>query len=295
MSVAGAIGAVGAGGWAATSAAIVAARRSLAERISGEAKERLDALGDRAVTVDLYSAGGADVYHAITKGDTSEVRELLALLREADGPVLELAAGTGRLTLPLLAAGREVTAVDLSDPMLAILRRELAELPEERSSRCKVVRFDMVHFRIRRRGGFGAAILGGSSVSLLDADGRRKTFRRVHDHLAPGGLFMVSTAEEGRGDEAGAAQGEETVAHAEDGSTVYEYWPEGGAERVVTVFPPTPPEGPVPVYTTTIGVLPTATLSQELTEAGFAVRGVHPVRGADPRHPMSIVAAVKPE
>ncbi len=294
MSAAGAIGAIGAGAGAATSAAVVAARRALAERISGRARERLEALGDRAVPVDLYSAGGAEVYHAITAGDDSEVRELLSLLRPVEGAVLELAAGTGRLTLPLLAAGHEVTAVDLSDPMLAILRRRLAELPESRASRCTVVRFDMVHFRIRRRGGFGAAVLGGSSVSLLDADGRARTFGRVRDHLAPGGRFLVSTAEEGRTDHPDAVQDEETVNQAADGSTVHEYWPEGADERVLTVFPPAPPEGPVYVYTSTIRVLGTDTLGEELTAAGFEVRGVHPVRGGGPRHPMSIVEAVRP-
>src|SRR5699024_9467221 len=132
------------------------------------------------------------------------------------------------------------------------------------------------------------------SVSLLDADGRRKTFKRVYDHLAPGGLFVLSTAEEGRGDAEDATQGVETVNSSSDGSTVHEFWPEGADERVVTVFPPTPPEGPAYVYTTTIRVLPTGILEEELSAAGFEIRGVRPIRGGGPRHPMSIVEAVKP-
>ena len=46
----------------------------------------------------------------------------------AGGPVLELGCGTGRILLPLLRAGRDVTGVDRSLPMLAQLRRDGADL-----------------------------------------------------------------------------------------------------------------------------------------------------------------------
>ncbi|MEH0198808.1 class I SAM-dependent methyltransferase [Caulobacter sp. CCNWLY153] len=46
------------------------------------------------------------------------------LCRAAPGPVLELGCGTGRVTLPLLAAGIDVTGVDRSWPMLRRLARD---------------------------------------------------------------------------------------------------------------------------------------------------------------------------
>ena len=39
-----------------------------------------------------------------------------------DGPILELVAGSGRLAVPLAAAGHRVTAVDLDPAMLAARR-----------------------------------------------------------------------------------------------------------------------------------------------------------------------------
>jgi SAM-dependent methyltransferase len=49
-----------------------------------------------------------------------------ALCQQQGGAVLELGCGTGRILLPLLAAGLDATGVDRSLPMLARLRRDAA-------------------------------------------------------------------------------------------------------------------------------------------------------------------------
>ena len=51
--------------------------------------------------------------------DPGDLPLYLALAERTGGPVLELAAGTGRLAVPLAAAGHEVTAVDNDPHMLA--------------------------------------------------------------------------------------------------------------------------------------------------------------------------------
>ena len=48
------------------------------------------------------------------------------LARRADGPLLELMCGTGRLLLPLAEAGYTLTGVDISPAMLAIARSRLS-------------------------------------------------------------------------------------------------------------------------------------------------------------------------
>ena len=78
----------------------------------GTAEPLADALA-RLYDVDLVEdPGDLDLY--------------LALAARVEGPVLELAAGTGRLAVPLAAAGHDVTAVDLDPAMLARLRRHAA-------------------------------------------------------------------------------------------------------------------------------------------------------------------------
>ncbi len=48
------------------------------------------------------------------------------LAREADGPVLEVGCGTGRLTLPIAADGVDICGLDVSAPMLARARTKAA-------------------------------------------------------------------------------------------------------------------------------------------------------------------------
>src|SRR5262245_4385660 len=55
--------------------------------------------------------------------ETESSVELLAELA-GDGPVLELAIGTGRLALPLAERGTEVHGVDASEAMVAKLREK---------------------------------------------------------------------------------------------------------------------------------------------------------------------------
>ena len=50
------------------------------------------------------------------------LREALA----AGGPVLELACGTGRLTIPLKKKGVDITGLDMSGPMLVRAREKAA-------------------------------------------------------------------------------------------------------------------------------------------------------------------------
>ena len=56
--------------------------------------------------------------------------DLLSALSEA-GPILEFAIGTGRIALPLAAKGHEVKGIELSQPMVAELRKKEIGTPLE--------------------------------------------------------------------------------------------------------------------------------------------------------------------
>lgn len=57
-------------------------------------------------------------------GDLAFYRELAA---DADGPVLEVGCGTGRVYLEVLSEGVDIDGIDLSADMLAVLERKAAE------------------------------------------------------------------------------------------------------------------------------------------------------------------------
>jgi ubiquinone/menaquinone biosynthesis C-methylase UbiE len=65
----------------------------------------------------------AELYDSVRPGFAEAAVDWV--LPEATGPVLDLAAGTGKLTASLVARGLDVVAVDPAPNMLAVLRRRL--------------------------------------------------------------------------------------------------------------------------------------------------------------------------
>ncbi|MEU4205722.1 daptide-type RiPP biosynthesis methyltransferase [Streptomyces sp. NPDC039022] len=257
----------------------------------GRAGELLAALGDRAVLHGMYDTYGSSVYHHLAAQGDHEVRELLAVIRQLPGPVLDLAAGSGRLTMPFLALGREVTALELSPSMLGLLTDRLATGPAALRERCTVVRGDMSDFSLEQR--FAAVVLGTTSISLLDETGRPGLYRCVQEHLAEGGRFLLSTVEMDAA-RSSDIEAELTVPTGAATYRMYEYWAPGDAARTVTIFPDgfdVTGEQEVHVCTTTIGVLSANQLEAELAGAGFAVRARHPLPMAGARHPSVLLEA----
>jgi SAM-dependent methyltransferase len=64
----------------------------------------------------------ASLYDAWSRSVTEDVGFYVEEARRVDGPVVELGAGTGRITVPIAASGRSVIGVDSSAGMLAVCR-----------------------------------------------------------------------------------------------------------------------------------------------------------------------------
>ena len=111
----------------------------------------------------------------------------LAEARKAGGPVLELACGTGRLTIPLAAAGVDITGVDVAAPMLARARAKAREAGVGASFE----RLDMRDIgRLKRR--FGLVFIAFNSLQHLhDRASLERFFGGVRKVLAPGGRFIL--------------------------------------------------------------------------------------------------------
>lgn len=70
---------------------------------------------------------------------------------ESRGPILEIACGTGRVTIPIARKGIEIYGVDNSLPMLEVLRENLAREPEQVRKLVTVREGDMRTFRLNRK------------------------------------------------------------------------------------------------------------------------------------------------
>ncbi len=69
----------------------------------------------------------AHYYDADFRDYTEDVPFYRELARRANGPILELMCGTGRVLIPLVEAGYTLTGVDISPAMLAIARQHLTD------------------------------------------------------------------------------------------------------------------------------------------------------------------------
>ena len=121
----------------------------------------------------------------IPRGDEAETVSLLAEL--AGGQALELAVGSGRIALPLSAAGVRVTGIDLSPDMLAVLRRRPGgEAVEAHQG-------DMTTTGLGRRFPL-VSLVFNSIFNLLTQDDQVRCFENAARHLDAGGVFLVEAA-----------------------------------------------------------------------------------------------------
>jgi SAM-dependent methyltransferase len=117
---------------------------------------------------------------------THDVAFYVRQTAESAGPVLELACGTGRLTIPMAQAGAEVVGLDLEPAMLEAARAKAATA----GVAIDFVKGDAREFDLGRK--FGLIIFPNNSLShLLERKDVESCFRCVRRHLKPGGRFVI--------------------------------------------------------------------------------------------------------
>jgi ubiquinone/menaquinone biosynthesis C-methylase UbiE len=89
-----------------------------------------------------------DYYDIVSNGLEGDVEFYTEMARQANGPVLELACGTGRISLSIALRGMEVVGIDSSEKMLqkARVKAEMAGV----SGKIELVHGDMRTFELGR-------------------------------------------------------------------------------------------------------------------------------------------------
>jgi len=135
------------------------------------------------------------------------------LARQAGGPILELACGTGRLSIPLARAGYSVTGLDLSPAML----RRAARKAERDGVRVEFLAGDMRDFDLGRR--FPLIVLSCNSLAhLLTPAEAKACLARIRQHLEPDGIFAFDVVNPDLAALAGAGEDSRRTAVPADGS-----------------------------------------------------------------------------
>jgi len=133
--------------------------------------------------MDSFDEAAAEIYDDEPRGDEASTVAFLAELARG-GPALELAIGTGRIALPLVATGIRVDGIDLSPAMVAKLRAkpggehlsvtmgDFADVPVEGAYKLVFVVFNTI-------------------FNLLTQDDQVRCFENVAKHLTDDGRFVV--------------------------------------------------------------------------------------------------------
>ncbi|GAA3715904.1 class I SAM-dependent methyltransferase [Streptomyces tremellae] len=129
---------------------------------------------------DRYDTGETEMSSAAVLGPTLDLLAELA----GDGRALEFAIGTGRVGVPLRGRGVRVAGIELSEPMLAVLRRKAGEdaLPVALGDMATTVvpgEFSLVY------------LVYNTITNLLTQDEQVECFRNAARHLRPGGRFVI--------------------------------------------------------------------------------------------------------
>ncbi len=110
--------------------------------------------------------------------------------KSAQTPVIEIGAGSGRLTLPLARAGVRMVAVDVSTSMLAILKCRLAEESSEVRRRVEVVEVDACELRLGIRSDL-IMVPYYTFNYFLTTQVQGMALQRFRDHLSQRGCLLV--------------------------------------------------------------------------------------------------------
>ena len=124
------------------------------------------------------------VWHDVENGSYDADLFLWRELADAaDGPVLDLGAGTGRVALDLAARGHELVALDADPELLATLH--------ERAPAVETVQADARSFELNRM--FALVIAPMQLAQILGGpEGRVAMLQRAHAHMTPGATFAAA-------------------------------------------------------------------------------------------------------
>jgi SAM-dependent methyltransferase len=137
------------------------------------------------MTLDLIAT-----YYDLLYGHVDEDWPLWQnLAQAANGPILEVGCGTGRLLLPLAQAGYSITGLDLSPVALASARAKLQTAGL--SKKVKVHLADMRQFDLPQKNFALAIIPLNTFMHCHTIEDQLSTLRSIYSHLQPQGQLAI--------------------------------------------------------------------------------------------------------
>jgi SAM-dependent methyltransferase len=132
----------------------------------------------------LYSDGRH--YDAQNSAFVEDIPFYLRQARKYGNPVLELACGTGRITIPLAEQGIQITGLDISSPMLSLAKQKALQ----KEVNIEWVQADCRNFKLNKK--FNLIFFPFNSIAhLQDLESLEACFSCVKKHLTRKGRFII--------------------------------------------------------------------------------------------------------
>jgi len=112
----------------------------------------------------------------------------LDLARQYGGPILEIACGTGRITIPMAEQGYDIMGVDITHEMLEAAKQKALHV----GISAEWIHADARHIELKRKYRM-IFIAGNSFQAFLDRESQESLLGTVHKHLDDGGVFAFET------------------------------------------------------------------------------------------------------
>ena len=132
----------------------------------------------------LYNDGRR--YDLQNKNIVDDIPFYFGQIEKYGEPVLELACGTGRITIPIAEQGIQITGLDISEPMLSHAQKKSAV----KGIDVEWIRADCRNFKLNKK--FNLIILPFNSIAHLhDLESIEACFSCVKEHLTNEGRFVI--------------------------------------------------------------------------------------------------------
>ncbi len=136
-----------------------------------------------------WTTGFGAFYEALTGDFRGDVPMYLEMAKRHEGPILELACGTGRVAIPLAESGSTVVGLD-SDPEMLALADSKARMLDLRR-RISFVEAKMEDFKIKQK--FPVIIAGANSlIHLLSSAKLHDCLVRCREQLKDDGSLYIA-------------------------------------------------------------------------------------------------------
>ena len=127
----------------------------------------------------------AELYHLHHQTHLEDIPFWLDLAKKYGDPILELGCGTGRVSLPLLHQGFNITGVDRDPKMLSLLKNEI-------DPQIKIDIFEQDFLSLSLSKKFPLIIMPCNTYSTLNTEDRKSLLGVISNHLEDKGAFALS-------------------------------------------------------------------------------------------------------